>query len=239
MKIALIGYGKMGRAIEAIALERGHTIGLKITSSNRGEFKSTDLSAYDVAIEFSRPEFAVENISYCFDAGVPVICGTTGWSQDLEKVKDECRKKEGSLLYASNFSVGVNIFFELNRKLAFLMKGYPEYNVQLEEIHHSGKKDSPSGTAISLAEDIIKELPTKHKWINELSTDEDTLSIISHRIDPAPGTHMIKWSSNIDDIEIIHTAHNRKGFALGALLGAEFIIGKKGIFGMKEVLGIV
>jgi len=237
MKIALIGYGKMGKAIEEIALQKGHSICLSINSKNPKDLTKEKLSNADVAIEFTTPEHAVDNILLCFEAGVPVICGTTGWLNNYEKVKKLCIKKNGSLLYASNFSVGVNIFFEINKRLAELMKNQ-DYNLTIEETHHTQKKDAPSGTAITIAEQIIKQIPDKKHWVNKRSDKKEELSILSNRVDPAPGTHAVKYSSVIDDIEIIHTAHNRKGFAAGAVLAAEYLKDKKGIFSMKDVLGI-
>lgn len=237
MKIALIGYGKMGKAIEAIALERGHTVPLKIDISNIDEFTAANLQQCDVAIEFTSPHSAVENISKCLDAGTAVVSGSTGWLAQWDTIKNKCEALNGSLIYASNFSVGVNIFFELNKKLAQLMQNQPTYHVSMEEIHHTQKKDAPSGTAITLAEQVMEFIPVKNKWVNEATEKNDELSIISKRIDPAPGTHSIKYGSVIDDIEIIHTAHNRTGFATGAVLAAEFLKGKKGIYSMKEVLG--
>ncbi|MEO6405034.1 MAG: 4-hydroxy-tetrahydrodipicolinate reductase [Ferruginibacter sp.] len=236
MKIALIGYGKMGHAIEAIASENNHTIVLAINSSNQQELTKTNLAKADVAIEFTNPQSAIENILLCFNTGVPVICGSTGWLEHWDKITEACKEKNGSLVYASNFSVGVNIFFELNKKLASLMQGQPGYNVSIEEIHHTAKKDAPSGTAITLAEQIISLSPVKKKWVNNKTDFLGELSIVSKRIDPAPGTHHVKYSSSIDDIEIIHTAHNRQGFAAGAVLAAEFIKDKKGIFSMADVL---
>ncbi len=236
MKIALIGYGKMGKAIEAIALERGHTAPLKIDITNIEAFTAANLQQCDVAIEFTSPHSAVENISKCLDAGIPVISGSTGWLAEWDTIKNKCEALNGSLIYASNFSVGVNIFFELNKKLAQLMQNQPSYHVSMEEIHHTQKKDAPSGTAITLAEQVMEFIPAKNKWVNDDTTVANELSIVSKRIDPAPGTHSIKYSSVIDDIEIIHTAHSRTGFATGAVLAAEFIKGKKGIYSMKEVL---
>ena len=237
MKIALIGYGKMGKAIEEIALQKGHTICLTIDLYNLEDLTKENLQKADVAIEFTSPENAANNILQCFDAGVPVVCGTTGWLNNFDKVKDICIEENGSFLYASNFSIGVNIFFELNKKLAELMSKQ-DYKVTIEETHHTQKKDAPSGTAITIAEQIIKELSHKKQWVNQESNNAEDLSIISHRIDPAAGTHAVKYSSDVDNIEIIHTAHNRKGFASGAVLAAEFIKDKKGIFSMKDVLGI-
>ncbi len=237
MKIALIGYGKMGKAIEEIALQKGHTICLTIDLYNLEDLTKENLQKADVAIEFTSPENAANNILQCFDAGVPVVCGTTGWLNNLSKVKEICIEQNGSFLYASNFSIGVNIFFELNKKLAELMSKQ-DYNITIEETHHTQKKDAPSGTAITIAEQIIKELSHKKQWVNQESNNAEDLSIISHRIDPAAGTHAVKYSSDVDNIEIIHTAHNRKGFASGAVLAAEFIKDKKGIFTMRDVLGI-
>jgi 4-hydroxy-tetrahydrodipicolinate reductase len=236
LKIALIGYGKMGKTIEAIALERGHTVDLKIDIDSMVDFTKENLMLCDVAIEFTGPHSAKENILKCFDAGIPVVSGSTGWLHDWGEVEKNCKEKKGTILYASNFSVGVNIFFELNKKLAQLMSGHSDYSVTMEEIHHTQKKDAPSGTAITLAEQIIHEIPAKKKWVNSETADPQELSIISKREDPAPGTHSIRYSSAVDDIDIIHTAHSRKGFALGAVLAAEFIQNKKGIFSMKDVL---
>ncbi|MFM2326304.1 MAG: 4-hydroxy-tetrahydrodipicolinate reductase [Bacteroidota bacterium] len=238
MKIALIGYGKMGKAIEEIAEQRNHTAGLKIDINNIDSFTAANLQQCDVAIEFTGPHSAVDNILKCLDAGIPVVSGSTGWLEQWPLIKEKCDTLNGALLYASNFSVGVNIFFELNKKLAQLMSRQPEYQVSMEEIHHTQKKDAPSGTAITLAEQVLENITTKKKWINDIAKYPNELAIISKRIDPAPGTHSIKYSSAIDDIEIIHTAHSRTGFATGAVLAAEFIVGKKGIFSMKDVLAI-
>ncbi len=238
IKIALLGYGKMGKAIEEIALQHGHAIVLKINSQNKEELTLENLKRADVAIEFTNPEHALNNIYKCLDAGVPVISGSTGWLQSLPLVEKYCHEKNGTFLYASNFSIGVNIFFEVNKKLAALMSNQTSYDVTIEEIHHTQKKDAPSGTAITLAEQVIREIPRKSSWINEPTEDSSALIINSKRVDPAPGTHTVKYSSAIDDIEITHTAHNRKGFAAGAVLAAEYIIGKKGIFFMKDVLGL-
>ena len=238
MKIALIGYGKMGQAIEEIALQNHHEIVLKINIDNTEEFTKEAVQKADVAIEFTGPQSAAANIIKCIDAGVPVVSGSTGWLRQWNEVKEYCEKKNGSLIYASNFSIGVNLFFELNRFLARLMSKHEEYNVMLEEIHHTQKKDAPSGTAITLAEQVLEYITRKKHWVNHLSDNESELEIISERIDPAPGTHKIKYSSSIDDIEIIHTAHNRKGFAGGAVMAAEFLRDKKGVYTMKDVLGL-
>ncbi len=238
MKFALIGYGKMGKAIEAIALQRGHKVDLKIDIDNMASFTKANLQRCDVAIEFTGPHSATKNIVKCFDAGIPVVSGSTGWLDDRVGVEKDCKENNGSFLYASNFSVGVNIFFEVNKKLAQLMKQQSAYDVRIEEIHHTQKKDAPSGTAITLAEEVLHEVPRKTKWVNHVSGQPEELTITSKRMDPAPGTHAVKYYSAIDDIEIIHTAHSREGFALGAVLAAEFIHNKKGIFSMQDVLGL-
>jgi 4-hydroxy-tetrahydrodipicolinate reductase len=239
MKIALIGYGKMGKAIEEIALQKGHEIVLKISDQNLEDFTKENLLLCDVAIEFTNPESAIANMRMCIDTGVPVVCGSTGWVAHENNIRKYCSEKNGTLLYASNFSIGVNIFFEVNKKLASLMGARKEYTVSVEEIHHTQKKDAPSGTAITIAQQIISERSDKNKWVLGNTTNADEISITSKRIDPAPGTHYVRYTSEIDDIEIIHTAHSRKGFATGALVAAEFIAGKKGIFSMKDVLQIL
>lgn len=238
MKIALLGYGKMGKAIEEIALQKGHEVVLKINIDNTDDLTSENLQKADVAIEFTGPESAVGNLKICFEAGVPVVCGSTGWLSKWDEVKQYCIDKNGSLVYASNYSVGVNLFFEVNKYLAQLMEAHQDYDVKLEEIHHTEKKDAPSGTAITLAEQVLEKISRKKSWINEEAKEGEQLEIVSKRIDPAPGTHKITYTSSIDDIEITHTAHNRKGFAGGAVLAAEFIVGRKGIFTMKDVLNL-
>lgn len=238
MKIALIGYGKMGKAIEEVAVKKGHQIVLGINSQNTNLFTKENLEKADVAIEFSTPHTAFENISNLLNWNIPVVCGSTGWIEKLETTKELCATTNGSFVFSNNFSIGVNIFFEINKKLADLMSHHNEYEVILEEIHHTQKKDAPSGTAIALAEQILNRIHHKKQWVNELSDNPEDLEIISQRIDPAPGTHHVKYSSAIDNIEIIHTAHNRKGFASGAVLAAEFIRNHKGFFTMKEVLGL-
>lgn len=238
MQIALIGYGKMGKAIEEVALQRGHEILIKIDQPNLHEFTKENLTKADAAIEFTGPHSAYENVKSCLDFGVPIVCGSTGWTEQLEEMKQFREAKNGSFIYSSNFSVGVNIFFEVNKKLASLMAPHKEYEVILEETHHTQKKDAPSGTAITLAEQILEQVTRKKQWVNELSDNPEDLEIISQRIDPAPGTHSIRYSSVIDNIEIIHTAHNRHGFATGAVLAAEYIKDRKGFFTMKDVLGL-
>jgi 4-hydroxy-tetrahydrodipicolinate reductase len=237
MNIALIGYGKMGRTIEEIALERGHRIVLKTSIDNLEDNTPENIQKADVAIEFTGPDSAYANIMLGLKAGVPVVSGSTGWLDKYEDVRQYCLKEGKTFLYASNFSVGVNIFFEINRRLAELMAPHPDYDVRITEIHHTEKKDAPSGTAITLAEQVQGKIPRKKRWVNHISDNLGELSILSERVDPAPGTHLVKYHSAIDDIEIIHTAHNRKGFATGAVLAAEYIRDKKGIFQMKDVLG--
>ena len=238
MKIALIGYGKMGKAIEEIAVSKGHEIVLKIDANNTSDFTKENIQKANVAIEFTGPDTAFENISKCIQWGVPVISGSTGWLDHFEKAKKLCEEKKGCLLYASNFSIGVNLFFEINKQAAALMEPYDNYNVSMTEIHHTEKKDAPSGTAISLAEQILAQIGRKKKWVNETSSEASDLIIRSERIDPAPGTHTVSYDSPIDSIEITHTAHTRKGFASGAVLAAEFANQKMGIFTMKDVLGL-
>jgi 4-hydroxy-tetrahydrodipicolinate reductase len=238
MKIALIGYGKMGKAIEEIALQKGHEIVLKIDVSNAHEFTAENVKNADVAIEFTGPHSAFDNVKKCLEYGIPVVSGSTGWLDEWDEIEQLCKKQNGCLIYSSNYSIGVNLFFELNKYLAKLMDPYPDYDVHMTEVHHTEKKDAPSGTAISLAEQILANMGRKDNWINSPSEKATDLHIHSERIDPAPGTHMIKYSSSIDDIEIVHTAHTRKGFASGAVLAAEFANKKSGIFTMKDVLGL-
>ena len=232
MKIALLGYGKMGKVIEKIALDRGHEIVLKKSSNSTYD----GLSNADVAIDFSVPESAVCNISECFDTNVPVVCGTTGWLDQYDKMVSLCKEKNGSFIYASNFSLGVNIFFELNEYLAKIMSKIDQYKVSIEEIHHTQKVDAPSGTAISLAKGIIENSKYKNWTLNNPEVDEIKIDAI--RIENVPGTHSIFYDSNVDQIEIKHTAHNREGFALGAVIASEWIQNKKGVFTMKDVLNL-
>ncbi len=228
----------MGRAIEAIALERGHEVVLKIDENNIPDFNKENLETADVAIEFTGPHTAYDNITKLLTWNVPAVSGSTGWLNRWDSIEQLCRENNGAFIYASNFSVGVNLFFELNKKLAALMHPHKQYNVSLEEIHHTQKLDAPSGTAITLAEGVMESYTEKKKWVNDTLPGEDELLIVSKRIDPAPGTHTIFYQSEIDDISITHTAHSRKGFALGAVVAAEFLADKKGIFTMKEVLGL-
>ncbi|MDY7395549.1 4-hydroxy-tetrahydrodipicolinate reductase [Aureibaculum sp. 2210JD6-5] len=233
MKIALFGYGKMGKTIERIALERGHTIVAKI------DVDTTDyeLSKADVAIDFSVPAEAFNNINLCFNNNVPIVSGTTGWLDDFDRAVANCKSKNGAFIYASNYSLGVNLFFELNKQLAKLMKDFDVYNVSLEETHHTQKLDAPSGTAITLAEGIIEQT-NKQNWSLDVTENEKTIPITSKRIENVPGTHIVSYTSDVDEIEITHTAKNRDGFALGAVIAAEWLKDKKGIFTMKDVLGI-
>lgn len=237
LKIALIGYGKMGRAIDQLALADGHSVILRISSHNQEELTTAALQQADVAIEFSRPEAAQANIEACLQAGVPIVVGTTAWLDHLDKVKMRCAACEGALFYASNFSIGVNIFFAVNRYLAQLMAPQTDYEVKLREIHHTQKLDAPSGTAITLAESILTALPRKNQWVNQPSQVSENLEIISERADPTPGTHEVTYSSPIDTITIHHEAHSREGFARGALQAAAWLVGKKGIFTMQDMLG--
>lgn len=230
MKIALLGYGKMGQVIERIALERGHEIVLKKDETNTFE----GLLDADVAIDFSVPTAAVDNISSCFDANVPVISGTTGWLEHYDAVVALCNEKKGAFISSSNFSLGVNLFFELNEYLAKIMSKFDSYTVEMEEIHHTQKLDAPSGTAISLAKGVIKNSSYTNWTLDHPKKDQ--IHIEAKRIGTVPGTHTVTYNSAVDEIEIKHTAHNREGFALGAVIAAEWIIGKKGIFTMKDVL---
>lgn len=237
MKIALIGYGKMGKTIEKMATEQGHEVVLKFDVNNFHEFTLENIQKADVAIEFTRPESAFDNLKKCIEAGVPVVCGTTGWLEQKAALDALCKEKGGAFFYASNYSVGVNIFFALNKFLAKMMNDQPQYELETEEIHHTQKLDAPSGTSITLAEGIIENIKNKKAWINKASSAKTKVPIISKRIDKVPGTHTINYQSAIDDIEIKHTAHSRAGFAGGAIQAAQWIIGKKGVFGMSDLLG--
>lgn len=232
MNIALFGYGKMGHVIENIAIQRGHTIVLKV--DNKDQIYS--LSNVDVAIDFSTPDSAIDNITRSLNNSVPVISGTTGWLDRYEEMVNLCHAKNGTFLYASNFSLGVNIFFELNKTLSNLMRGLPQYKISIEEIHHTQKLDAPSGTAITLANEIIKNLEYTSWTLDEPNSNE--IGITAKRIENVPGTHEITYESTVDSLQIKHTAHNREGFALGAVIASEWIVGKKGVFTMKDVLNI-
>lgn len=232
MKIALLGYGKMGKVIERIALERGHEIVLRKTSTSTYE----GLENAAVAIDFSIPDSAVCNIKQCFDTNIPVVCGTTGWLEHYNEMVALCESKNGSFIYGSNFSLGVNVFFELNAYLAKMMANLKQYNVSMEEIHHTQKLDAPSGTAISLAKGII-ENSDYTGWTLDNPSEKDIL-IDAKRIENVPGTHSVFYDSSVDQIEIKHTAHSREGFALGAVIAAEWLANKKGVFTMKDVLSL-
>jgi 4-hydroxy-tetrahydrodipicolinate reductase len=232
MKIALLGYGRMGKEIEKIAISRGHEIVIKKDVDNEIE-----ITLADVAIDFSVPNSAFNNISNCLNNNVPVISGTTGWLENYKDAVALCTEKKGAFIYASNFSLGVNIFFELNKQLAKMMQTIEGYNISMEEIHHTLKLDAPSGTAITLAEGII-ENSSKNNWELAEKTSEENISIVAKRIPDVPGTHTVWYESQVDTIEIKHTAHSRKGFALGAVIAAEWIADKTGVFSMKDVLNI-
>ncbi|MGF1585931.1 MAG: 4-hydroxy-tetrahydrodipicolinate reductase [Bacteroidales bacterium] len=237
MQIAIIGYGRMGREIELAALERGHEVILKIDMDNPGDLDPAQLGKADVAIEFTTPETALENVKACFNAGVPVVCGTTGWAERVEEAKNLCAKNKHAFFYASNFSIGVNVMFKLNKLLAGIMNRFPSYNVKLSEVHHIHKKDAPSGTAISLAGDIIESIERKKSWQNEPSDKKDILGIVSERTGEVPGTHVVSYESASDILQISHQALNRSVFASGAVLAAEFLYGKTGNFKMEDMLG--
>lgn len=236
MNIALIGYGKMGKEIEQIALERHHNIPLIIDINNVSDLNAENLKKADVAIEFSRPETVVNNIRACFAAGTPVVCGTTGWLEHYDAIKNECLTGGKGFFYASNYSLGVNIFFKLNQYLARIMNNFPQYEVEMEEVHHTQKLDTPSGTAISLANDIIKEIDRKDHWHLNGKDNDSALKIAAVRRDPVPGIHTITYDSQVDYISMTHSAKSRKGFALGAVLAAEFMKGKTGVFSMDDLL---
>ena len=238
MNIALIGYGRMGHEIEKIAVDRGHTIGLIIDIDNQNDLNPEKLKGIDVAIEFTIPASAINNYKICFDAGVPVVSGTTGWLDKWDEVTKYCLQKNSAFFYASNFSLGVNLFFEINRMVAKLMKPFEKYNIEMTEVHHTKKLDAPSGTAISLANDIIEQYDQMTGWVNQYSDSKKILGIESVREGDVPGIHTIKYNSEVDFIEITHSAKTRKGFALGAVLAAEFSAGKEGLLTMKDLLNI-
>lgn len=240
MNIALIGYGKMGKEIQQLAQQRGHSFPLIIDLNNQADLTVENLKSnnIDVAIEFTMPDSAYNNFLVCFEAKVPVVSGTTGWLQKFDDVVTICDTKNTGFFYASNFSLGVNIFFEVNKRLAQLMNPFSQYDVVVEEVHHTQKLDAPSGTAISLAEDIVKAIDRKINWqLNDFTTT-DNLQIVSKRLSTVPGTHTITYDSDVDSIEISHVAKSRKGFALGAVLAAEYMKGKAGVHGMKDLLGL-
>jgi 4-hydroxy-tetrahydrodipicolinate reductase len=233
MKIILLGYGKMGKIIERLAIARGHQIAAKIDVDNTEEFHSAD---GDVAIEFSHPDAAFENVRKCIERGLPVVCGTTGWLARKPELEVLCKKTNGAFFYASNYSLGVNVFFKLNEYVAKMMNHFSQYDISIDEVHHTEKKDAPSGTAITLAEGIVHNVDRKRKWVNQKTRNVEDVFIESFRIDQVPGTHVVKYESAIDDIEIKHIAHSREGFATGAVLVAEWIKDKKGVLSMDDFL---
>jgi 4-hydroxy-tetrahydrodipicolinate reductase len=242
MNIVLLGYGKMGHIIEQFAVDRGHNVVLKIDAYNLDELTTANLRTGDVAIDFSTPDSVMTHIEACFEAGTPLVVGTTGWHDHLQTVKEKCESSNNTLLYASNFSVGVNVFFHINKILAKIMNRYQQYEVLVEEIHHTQKLDAPSGTAITIANGIIEELERKTSWVNELAGQgegqvikPEQLLIESYRLEEVPGTHTVIYSSEVDDIEFKHTAHNRAGFALGAVLAAEWLKGKSGFHSVQDM----
>jgi 4-hydroxy-tetrahydrodipicolinate reductase len=236
MKIALLGYGRMGQEIERLIEKRNHKIVLIIDSIDDWQKEGHRLQEAEVAIEFSMPQNVIDNIYHCFKAGIPIVVGTTGWHESIEEIKQKCLEQDQSLFFASNFSIGVNLFFDLNRFLARTMSKHQEYEISIEETHHIHKQDTPSGTAITIANDIIKNIGRKDKWVSEISEKPGEVEIKSFRTENVPGTHIVKYESDIDSIQIIHTAKNRRGFALGAIMAAEFLKGKKGFFEMKDLL---
>lgn len=236
MKIALIGYGKMGHEIERIALQRGHTLVSIIDINNAEDFNSPAFRSAEVAIEFSRPDAAMDNFRHCFAAGVPVVSGTTGWLEHMDEIKQAC-KRGNTFFYASNFSLGANLFFALNKHLADMMNAFPHYDVSMKEIHHTQKLDAPSGTAISLAEDIIARLDRKQEWIEGDSTQPEVIGIVSERTGDVPGYHEVVYDSEVDTLRISHNAKNRQGLAFGAVLAAEFTATHQGFLSMTDLLG--
>lgn len=233
MNILLVGYGKMGKTIERVALERGHEIAGKIDIDNASDLDKLDA---DVAIEFSHPDAAFQNVRKCIQRKIPVVCGTTGWLDRKPEIEKLTQESGATFFYASNYSLGVNLFFKLNEHLARMMNRFPAYDVTIDEVHHIHKKDAPSGTAITLAEGVLKNVERKKRWVNTRTEEPTELEIQSFRIDDVPGTHLIKYASAIDDIEIKHTAHSREGFALGAVMVAEWIQNKKGVLNMDDFL---
>ena len=238
MKIAIIGYGKMGRAVEAEAKLRGHSVDVTIDNAGDWESKGGRLPDCDVAVEFSTPAVAKSNVERCMAMGIPTVCGTTGWYSDINQARELCLHYGGALLVSSNFSIGMNIVFELNKRLAEIMNRYPQYDVTIEETHHIHKLDAPSGTAITLARDILGSLDRKNTWkLDEGGrTDEESLSIVSHRVGEVPGIHEIRYDSDVDSITLTHNAKNRRGLAVGAVFAAEFLCGRKGFFTMKDLM---
>ena len=235
MKVAIIGYGKMGHEIEQVLLQRGHTVALIIDQNNAGDLNAENLADIDVAIEFTTPDTAYTNVRTCIECGTPVVSGTTGWHDRLEELQSLCREKDSTMIWSSNYSLGVNITFRINRYLAELMNRFDAYNVSMEEIHHTQKKDAPSGTAISLANDILERVERKVKWVNEPTTDASAIEITSLREGTVPGTHTVTYTSEDDKIEIKHTLFSRRALALGAVVAAEFVAPRKGVFTIDDL----
>ena len=235
MKVAIIGYGKMGHEIEQVLLQRGHSVALIIDQNNAGDLNAENLAEIDVAIEFTTPDTAYTNVRTCIECGTPVVSGTTGWHDRLEELQALCREKDSTMIWSSNYSLGVNITFRINRYLAELMNRFDAYNVSMEEIHHTQKKDAPSGTAISLANDILERVERKDKWVNEPTTDANAIEITSLREGTVPGTHTVTYTSEDDKIEIKHTLFSRRALALGAVVAAEFIAPRKGVFTIDDM----
>ncbi|MCD4832258.1 MAG: 4-hydroxy-tetrahydrodipicolinate reductase [Bacteroidales bacterium] len=238
MNIAIIGYGKMGKEIEKLAQERNHNVVLRVDENNIKSLTKDDFSNVDVAIEFSVPESAFPNINLCFDNNIPVVSGTTGWLEKFDDVLERCKNENKTFFYASNYSIGVNLFFKLNKHLAKMMNNFTDYNVRVEETHHTQKLDAPSGTAITLAEGLIENIERKNNWEKEQENSDNTIAVKSFREGNVPGNHKIIYDSSFDKITIEHDAKSRKGFALGAILAAEFIISKKGYYSMDDLLKI-
>ncbi len=236
MRIVLIGYGKMGKEIERIAIDRGHQIVSKIDIENPDDLISLTNKEVDVAIEFSNPVSAFSNIMKCIEKQIPIVCGTTGWLEKKAEVEKATQSFNSTFFYASNYSIGVNLFFKLNKQLAKLMQPHAGYDIYTNEIHHIEKKDSPSGTAITIAEGIMSQYPNKNKWVNNEIPGADEIAIWSQRESTKPGTHTVKYISKVDQIEVTHEAFSREGFALGAVIAAEWILGKKGVLGMDDML---
>ncbi len=236
MRIAIIGYGKMGREIESVLIDRGHEVVARLRSQDM--LNSESINGADVAIEFTRPDQVVANMSKCFELNLPIVTGTTGWNKQLDEVSNLCAANQGSLFHASNFSIGVNLFFELNKRLAQMMNQQPEFEPSMVEIHHTEKLDQPSGTAITLAEGLISEIGNVNSWDNNETKESDVLHIASLREPNVTGTHTITYGSEVDQITIEHKALNRKGFALGAVKAAEWLVGKQGVFTMKDMIKI-
>ena len=242
MKVAIIGYGKMGRTIEQVLRERGHEVGLIIDVNNTNELNAKKLQGIDVAMEFTAPDTAFDNVRKCLEAGIPVVCGTTAWSARLSEIEEICRRKEGAMFYASNFNVGVHVVFDLNRRLAAMMNRFPEYDVTIEEVHHTQKKDAPSGTAVVMADDVVAALDRKQKWVGQTTVTPEELEVLSIRRSVSPGTHTVTYESPVDMITLTHDIKSRRGLALGAVMAAEYLIsqvaaGNKGMFMMNDLLG--